>query len=92
MHSLFNKLKKDYFGPILTHFLSVWAKEIFLKKTGSLTPCQNLDNTDDPIPRKLPNRWKGGQTLFFCCAGSIELLPLLLSVNGSVRARRVQSQ
>ena len=37
MLSLFNKLKKDYFGPILTHFLSVWAKEIFLKKTGSLT-------------------------------------------------------
>ena len=57
------------FWPISSVF---GAKEVFLKRpvlshTTSfefLATCQNLEKTNDPIPRKHPDRGKDGQTPF----------------------------
>ena len=53
----------------LAHFPNFWGKKDFFAKSGSvthgfLTPCQNLENNNDTIPRKCLSRWKDGQTLF----------------------------
>ena len=61
MTKSFNKLRKNpVFGPLLIHFLKFWGKKIFsenlaLSRTtsyGFLAPCQNLEKTNDKIPRK----------------------------------------
>ena len=75
-----NKLKKPGFWPILHPFSTFWgAKKLFLENPavmhnfiGILVPCENLEKTDDTIPRKHPERRterrterrKDGQTLF----------------------------
>ena len=67
-----NKLKKTLF---LVHFGSIFpileAKKIFLENPtvmhnshGILAPYQNLEKTNDIIPRKRPDR-QDGQTLFY---------------------------
>ena len=72
MTKLFNIfLKKLVFGPFLTHFLNFLRKKIFLENQalsrttsyGFLAPCQDLEKTNDTIPRKRLDRRKDGQTL-----------------------------
>ena len=49
----------------LAHFWSIFP--IFLSRTtsyGFLASCQNLEKTNETIPRKHPDRRKDGQTLF----------------------------
>ena len=64
----------------MTHFPKFWGKKIFLAymalscttSYGFLAPCQNLEKTNDAIPRKCLDRqkdgrkdgWKGRWTLF----------------------------
>ena len=73
MTKFFNIFKKPCFWPIFPIF---WAKcffwKIWLSHTtsyGFLASCQNLEKTNDTIPRKCPDRWKDGrkdqQTLFY---------------------------
>ena len=53
----------------MTHFPKFWGKKIFLAymalscttSYGFLAPCQNLEKTNDAIPRKHPDRWKDGR-------------------------------
>ena len=63
MTKFVNKFKKpfplDHFCPIFSIF---WAKKVFrdlaLSRTtsyGFLAPCQNLEKTNDTIPRKRPD-------------------------------------
>ena len=59
---------------LAAHFWSIFpifgAKHFFLKNPalsrttsyGFLVPCQNLEKTNNPIPRKRPDRWKDGRT------------------------------
>ena len=55
-----NKFKKPYFGPIFCMF----GANFFLSKNpalpcithGPLTPCRVSEKTNEPIPRKLPDR------------------------------------
>ena len=62
----FNILKKLHFWFSFPIF---WAKIFFLEnlalshKTsyGFLASCQNLEKTNDTIPRKRPDQWKDGQ-------------------------------
>ena len=66
MTKSFNILKKNpVFDPFLAHFPDFWGKKIFSGKSGStsygfLASCQNLEKTNDTIPRKHPDRWKDG--------------------------------
>ena len=71
MTKFFNKFKK-FFGP----FSQFWGEKSFLENLalsnttsyGFLAICQNLEKTNDTIPRKLQTRKDGrmieGQTLF----------------------------
>ena len=51
----------------MTHFPKFWGKKIFLAymalscttSYGFLAPCQNLEKTNDAIPRKCPDKRKG---------------------------------
>ena len=72
MTKIFNKLKKPcswhIFGPFSQ--FSRQKKIFFSRKSGSvcatsygfLAPCQNLEKTNDTIPRKRPERRKEGRT------------------------------
>ena len=79
MTKVFNKFKKLKF---LVHSPNFWSKKHFLEnpalsRTTSyrfLAPCQNLEKTNNTIPRKLPDRRKDGQTLFH------EILPATAGV------------
>ena len=74
MTEFFNIFKKSWFCPILPIF---GAKIIFLENPalscttsyGSLALCQNLEKTNDTIPRKCSDRkkdrQKDGETLFY---------------------------
>ena len=73
MTKFFNILKKTpVFGPFLAHFANFGGKNIFLENpalsctTGFLVSCQNLEKTNDTIPRKCLDRrkdgWKDGRT------------------------------
>ena len=75
MTKFLNKSKNLVFGPYLVHFPNFGGKKqifwnIWLCTTsyGFLAPCQNLEKTDDTIPRKHPERRTDGrkvrQTLF----------------------------
>ena len=63
-------LKDPVFGPFLVHFPNFGGKKILpdnlaLSRTTSyrfLAPFQNLEKTNDTIPRKRLDRWKDGQT------------------------------
>ena len=65
MAKIFNIVKKTLF---LTHFPKFLGKIFFpenpaLSRTtsyGFLASCQNLEKTNDTIPRKHPDRWKDG--------------------------------
>ena len=58
---------------VLAHFWSIFTilgAKNFSEKSGSVThnfiwvpsaPCQNLEKTNDTIPRKCPDRWKDGR-------------------------------
>ena len=71
MTKIFNKLKKPcswhIFGPFSQ--FSRQKKIFFSRKSGSvcatsygfLAPCQNLEKTNDTIPRKRPERRKDGR-------------------------------
>ena len=67
------KIIDKIFQYILAHFWSVFpilgAKRIFLENPGLsrksyrfLAPCQNLEETNDTIPRKCPERRMNGRT------------------------------
>ena len=61
MTKFFSKFKKPCFWPIFPIF---GAKFVFLENLapsrttsyGFLAPCQNLEKTNDTIPRKRPDR------------------------------------
>ena len=67
----------------LTHFPNSWGKKNFSRKSGCdtqtshrfLAPCQNLEKTNDAIPRKRPDRWKDGRTDRPYFIGPFWLLP-----------------
>ena len=60
MSQFFKKMEKSYFWYILAYFFHFGGKNIFSKNPalshttsyGFLIPCQNLEKTIDPIPRK----------------------------------------
>ena len=70
----FSKYSKNpVIGPFLVHFLNFGGKKFFLENLvllrttsyGFLAPCQNLEKTNDTIPRKrLTEGREDGQTLF----------------------------
>ena len=74
MTEFFNIFKKSCFCPVFPIF---GAKNIFLENPalprttshGSLALCQNLEKTNDTIPRKRSDRQKDrqkdGETLFY---------------------------
>ena len=69
MTKSFNKFKKCCIWPIMVHFPKFWGKKNKPRKSGSnttsygfLAPSQNLEKTNDTIPRKHPNRRKNGRT------------------------------
>ena len=61
----------------MVHFANFWGRNFFSHKIGLchaqlhvfLAPFQNLEKTDDTVPRKRQDRWKDGkkdgQTLFY---------------------------
>ena len=61
-------MTKKVFWPISVYFNNFWGQKFFFQKTHlSLTTsyrflasCQNLEKTNDTIPRKHPDRWKDG--------------------------------
>ena len=69
MTKFFNKFKKPCFWPIFGQFLQFTGKKIFpenlaLSQVTSyrfLAPCQNLEKTNDTIPRKRPEKPKDGR-------------------------------
>ena len=69
MTKVFSKFKNPFVGPkILAHLAKVFLKNPVLSHTslyGFLIPCQNLDKTTDPIPRKRLDKRTEGQTLFY---------------------------
>ena len=72
MTTFFNIFKRPCLWPIFwTIFPILGAKIFFLENRsvthnsyGLLASCQNLEKTNDKIPRKCPDRQKAGQTLF----------------------------
>ena len=63
MTKFFNKFQSPVFSPFLVHFPNFGDKKKLsenpaLSSTtsyGFLAPCQNLEKTDDAIPRKHPD-------------------------------------
>ena len=63
MTKFFNKFQSPCFQPIFSPFSQFWRQKKFsdnpaLSSTtsyGFLAPCQNLEKTDDAIPRKHPD-------------------------------------
>ena len=61
--NIFQYIQKVLF---LAHFPNFWGKKFFLENpalsctTGFLVSCQNLEKTNDTIPRKRPDRRKDG--------------------------------
>ena len=71
MTKFFNKFKKPCFWPIFGSIFSILgAKKFYLENLalscttlyGFLAPCQNLEKTNDTIPRQRLDRWKDGRT------------------------------
>ena len=70
MTRFFNKFKKPFFDPFLVHFPNFEGKKNFSRKYGSFmhnfiwvsSKSQNLEKTNDTIPRKRPDRRKYGKT------------------------------
>ena len=64
MTIVLHKFKKLFFGPFRAHFSCFWGKILFFEKIRLLrtiwndfiTLCQNLEKTNDPIPRERPDR------------------------------------
>ena len=56
--------RNPIFGLFLPHFFNFWSKNVFLKTptmSGTtskefLAPCKNSEKSNDPIPRKHPDR------------------------------------
>ena len=64
----FNKFLKTCFWSIFWSIFPIEAEKIFSRKSGChtisygfLAPCQYLEKTNDTIPRKCPDRRKGGR-------------------------------
>ena len=62
-----NKFKKPYFWPVFPifgekHFFSKNQALSHTTPHGPLTPCRVSEKTNEPIPRKLPDRRTEGQT------------------------------
>ena len=56
-------LKHPVFGPFLVHFPNLGGKENSRTISyGFLAPCQNLEKTNDTIPRKYQDRTAEGWT------------------------------
>ena len=91
MTKFFNKFKKHVFSPFLLHYPNFWGQKVFLENPGQSSttsygfaaPCQNLEKTNDAIPRKYPDRQKDGQTLFH------RALPA--TAEGATRYQNIQS-
>ena len=70
MTRFFKKFKKPFFDPFLVHFPNFEGKKIFSRKYGSVmhnfiwvsSISQNLEKTNDTIPRKRPDRRKNERT------------------------------
>ena len=66
MSKFFSKFKNPFFGPFLVYFPNFGGKSLFLRNPalsrttsyGFLEPSQNLEKTNDTIPRKCPNRYR----------------------------------
>ena len=60
--------KNPVFGPFLVRYPNFGDKKFFSGKSGSVTqygflaPCQNLEKTNNKIPRKRPDRETEGRT------------------------------
>ena len=69
MTKCFNKFKKPCFCPIFGPFSQFLRQKIFFWKIWLsfitsrrfLAPCQNLEQSNDTISRKCPDRWKDGR-------------------------------
>ena len=68
MTKFFNKNSKNpVFGPFLVHFPNFGGKKFFQERLCHanlyrfLAPCQNLEKTNDTIPRKQSDRCKDGR-------------------------------
>ena len=69
MTKFFNIFKNPVFGPFLAHFPNFGGKKICLESPALVThnfiwvsrSCQNLEKTNDTIPRKRPDRRKDGR-------------------------------
>ena len=67
--TIFQYLKNPVFAPFLVHFPNFWGKKSFLENLalsytnsyGFLASCQNLEKTNDTIPRKRTDWWKDGR-------------------------------
>ena len=65
MTKFFNKFKKLCFCLFLVYFPNFESKKKLFRKITSyefLAPCQNLEKTNNTIPRKLQDRRKDGGT------------------------------
>ena len=66
MTQFLNKFKKSYFDPFFGYSEGNFSfKTPALSPTTRfefLTPFQHLTKNDDPIPKKLPERWTKGQS------------------------------
>ena len=64
MTKFFFKFKKSYFWHFFGPFPKFWGQKKFFQKIGLscttskgfLAPCQNSEKSNDPIPRKHPDR------------------------------------
>ena len=69
-NQILQQIKKTVFSPFSVHFPNFGGKKTFEKNPalsrtisyGFLAPCQNLEKTNDTIPRKCTDRQKSGQT------------------------------
>ena len=57
LNSVFFKIYLNSKDPIFGLFTQVLEQ-----KKRSLSPCQNSGKSNDPIPRKHPDRWQDGRT------------------------------
>ena len=81
-----------HFRFIFLIFTAIFLENPALSRTtsyGFLAPCQNLEKTNDTIPRKRPDRqdgqkdgWKDGQTLFHRTLPVTAGCPKTLSLHG----------
>ena len=68
MTKFFFKFKKSYFWPFLVNFPNFGGKKLISQNRvfmhnfkGFLASCQNLEKSNDPVPRRHPDRCQGAR-------------------------------